>query len=127
MLRLFCLCSGAGEVLADRLLSLHSVEKLHIRDIDPAPVLRVLSEDAECCTVSTLGVAFRDNPELVRSVSLGPWTLKAHLYTLCVHGCTQAHVADLLLYILYYDIIGQCVIVRMCWSRVYCTVSFDWL
>ena len=109
------------------------MEKLHIRDIDPAPMLRVLSENAEHCTVSTLGVAFDDHPELVRSVSLGPCStsqpvpLKAHLYTLCVHGCTQAHVADLLLYILYYDIIGQCVIVRMCWSSVYCTVSFDWL
>ena len=106
------------------------MEKLHICDIDPAPVLRVLSENAEHCSVSTLGVAFdRDYPELVRSVSLGPCStsqpvpLKAHLYTLCVHGCTQAD----LLYILYYDIISQCVIVRMCWSSVYCTVSFDWL
>ena len=83
--------------------------------------------------MSTLGVAFEDHPELVRSVSLGPCNtsqpvpLKAHLYTLCVHGCTQAHVTDLLLYILYYDIIGQCVSVCMCWSSVYCTVSFDWL
>ena len=109
------------------------MKKLRIRDIDLAPVLRVLSQNAGHCAVSTLGVAFRDNPELVRSVSLGPCStsqpvpLKAHLYTLCVHGCTQAHVVDLLLYILYYDIIGQCVIVRMCWSSVYCTVSFDWL
>ena len=109
------------------------MEKLHIRDIDPAPVLRILSEDAEHCTVSTLGVAFYYHPELVRSVSLGPCStsqpvpLKAHLYTLCVHGCAQAHVIDLLLYILYYDIIGQCVIVRVCWSSVYFTVSFDWL
>ena len=111
------------------------MEKLHICDIDPVPVLRVLSENAERCTVSTLGVAFTNPPELVRSVSLAmgpcntsqPVPLKAHLYTLCVHGCTQEHVADLLLYILYYDIIGQCVIVRMCWSSVCCTVSFDWL
>ena len=67
------LCSDAGEVLADRLLSLRSVERLHICDIDPAPVLYVLSENAERCAVSTLGVAFdRDYPELVRSVSLGP-------------------------------------------------------
>ena len=94
------------------------MEKLRICDIDPAPVLHVLSENAEHCAVSTLGVAFTDHPELVRSVSLGscsasqPVPLKAHLYALCVHGCTQEHVADLLSYILYYDIIGQCVIVR---------------
>ena len=77
------------------------MEKLHILDIDPAPVLSVLSENVGHCGVSTLGVAFTVNPELVRSVSLGPCStsqpvpLKAHLYTLCVHGCTQAHVADL--------------------------------
>ena len=77
------------------------MEKLHILDIDPAPVLSALSENAGHCTVSTLGVAFYDQPELVRSLSLGPCSasqpvpLKAHLYTLCVHGCTQAHVVDL--------------------------------
>ena len=77
------------------------MEKLHIRDIDPAPVLRILSENAGHCAVSTLGVAFADHPELVRSVSLDPCStsqpvpLEAHLYILCVHGCTQAHVVDL--------------------------------
>ena len=98
---LFCLCSGAGEVLADRLVSLRSVEKLCIHDINPTPLLRVLSENAEHCAVSTLGLAFWKQPQLVRSVSMGscstsqPVALKVHLYTLCVHGCTQAHVADL--------------------------------
>ena len=66
---LFCLCSDAGAVLADRLFSLHSLEKLCIRDINPTPVLRVLSENAEHCAVSTLGIAFGYQPKLVRSVS----------------------------------------------------------
>ena len=96
---LSCLCSGAGEVLADSVLSLHSVKKLCIRDINPVPVLRILSQNVEHCAVSTLAIAFKDHPELVRSVSMGLCStsqlvpLKAHLYTLCVHGCTQAHVA----------------------------------
>ena len=76
-------------VLADRLLSLRSVEKLCIRNINPTPLFHALSENTEHCAVSTLGVALGD-PELVRSVSMGPCStsqpvpLKAHLYTLCV-------------------------------------------
>ena len=97
---LFCLCSGAGEVLADSVLTLRSVTKLCIRDINPVPVLRILSQNVEHCAVSTLAIALEYHPELVRFVSVGPCStsqpapLKAHLYTLCVHGCTQAHVED---------------------------------
>ena len=97
---LSCLCSGAGEVLADSVLALRSVTKLCICDINPVPVLRILSQNVEHCAVSTLAIALEHHPELVRSVSMGPCStsqpvpLKAHLYTLCVHGCTQAHVAD---------------------------------
>ena len=97
---LSCLCSGAGEVLADSVLALRSVKKLCICDINPVPVLRILSQNVDHCAVSTLTIALDHHPELVRSVSMGPFStsqpapLKAHLYTLCVHGCTQAHVAD---------------------------------
>ena len=82
------------------MLALRSVTKLCIRDINPVPVLRILSQNVEHCAVSTLAVALVYHSELVRSVSMGPCStsqpvpLKAHLYTLCVHGCTQAHVAD---------------------------------
>ena len=68
---LSCVCSGAGDVLADSVLSLRSVEKLFIRDINPVPLFRVLSQNAEHCSVSTLGIAFRHHPEQVRCVSLG--------------------------------------------------------
>ena len=83
------------------MLALRSVKKLGIRGINPVPVLRILSQNVEHCAVSTLAVALMDHPELVRSVSMGPCStsqpvpLKALLCTLCVHGCTQAHVADL--------------------------------
>ena len=130
----FCLCSDDGEALADRLLSLRSVNKLCIFNINPAPVLRVVSENAEHCTVSTLGIAFSKYPQrqLVRSVSMGPCNTSqpvplAHLYTLCVHGCTQAHVADLFVvhFVLWHH---WSVCHSMCWSSVcYCAVSFDWL
>ena len=82
------------------MLALRSVTKLCIRGINPVPVLRILSQNVEHCAVSTLAVVLEDHPELVRSVSVGPCStsqpvpLKAHLYTLCVHGCTQGHVAD---------------------------------
>ena len=69
---LSCLCSGAGEVLADSVLALHSVTKLCIRGIDPVPVLHILSQNVEHCIVSTLAIALVDHPELVRSVSMGP-------------------------------------------------------
>ena len=71
-----------------------SVTKLCIRDINPVPVLRILSQNVEHCAVSTLAIALNHHSELVRSVSVGPCStsqlvpLKAHLYTLCVHGCT---------------------------------------
>ena len=82
------------------MLALRSVKKLCICDINPVLVLRILSQNVEHCAVSTLAIALEHHPELVRSVSMGPCStsqpvpLKAHLYTLCVHGCTQAHVAD---------------------------------
>ena len=110
------------------MLALRSVTKLCICDINPVPVLRILSQNVEHCAVSTLAVALEYHPELVRSVSMGPCStsqpvpLKAHLYTLCVHGCTQGHVADpfvvhfyIIFVFLYYDIIGQCVsVLVMC-------------
>ena len=67
-----CLCSGAGEVLADSVLALRSVTKLCICDINPVPVLRILSQNVEHCVVSTLAIALEYHPELVRSVSMGP-------------------------------------------------------
>ena len=82
------------------MLALRNVTKLCIHDINPVPVLHILSQSVEHCAVSTLAIAFGDHPELVRSVSMGPCSTlqpvprKAHLYTLCVHGCTQAHVSD---------------------------------
>ena len=66
------MCSGAGDGLADSVLSLRSVEKLSICDINPVPLLRVLSQNAEHCSVSTLGIALEYHPEQVRCVSLGP-------------------------------------------------------
>ena len=65
-------CSGAGQVLADNVLSLRSVEKLSICDINPVPLLHVLSQNAEHCSVSTLGIALEYNSEQVRCVSMGP-------------------------------------------------------
>ena len=84
--------SGAGQVLADNVLSLRSVEKLTICDINPVPVLHVLSQNAEHCSVSSLGIALRDHPEQVRCVSMGPCcTLptqypSSHTCTLCVQS-----------------------------------------
>ena len=90
MLCLSLWCSGAGQVLADNVLSLHSVDKLSIYDINPVPVLRLLSQNAEHCSMSTLGIALDEDPELVRCVigSMQHFThsvpLKSHLYTVCV-------------------------------------------
>ena len=93
---LSCLCSGAGDVLADSLLSLCSVEKLYIRGINPIPLLRVLSKNAEHCSVSTLGIAFSDHPEQqVRCVSIGPCTPSPPhhtlVHTLCAVSCTHMY------------------------------------
>ena len=114
------------------MLALRSVTKLCICDINPVPVLRILSQNVEHCAVSTLAVDLEYHSELVRSVSVGPCStsqpvpLKAHLYTLCVHGCTQGHVADL--FVVHFCIMTSLVSVAQCWSCVcYCTVSFDWL
>ena len=110
---LSCLCSGAGEVLADSVLALRSVKKLCIRDINPVPVLHSLSQNVEHCAVSTLVIAFLYHPELVRSVSMGPCStsqpapIKAHLFTPCVHCCTQAHVAYLFVVHFYPTLRGR--------------------
>ena len=91
------MCSGAGDVLADSVLSLHSVEKLSICDINPVPLLRVLSQNAEHCSVSTLGIAFRDHPEQVRGVIRSMQHFSPRLprhtlvHTLCAVTCTHMY------------------------------------
>ena len=64
-------CSGAGEVLADNISLLRSMEKISIRDINPIPVLQVLAQNAKH-SVSRMAVSVKDHPELVRCVSMGP-------------------------------------------------------
>ena len=66
---LSCLHLGAGEVLADSELPMHSLQKLSIHAIDPAPVLSVLAKNAEHCSVSTLGIVSKGHLELVRSLN----------------------------------------------------------
>ena len=80
-----CLFSGAGQVLAESVPSLRSVQKLSICDISPVPLLRVMSQIGEHCSVSTLGIALEEHPKLVRCVSIqqhlsstSPVPLKAH-------------------------------------------------
>ena len=92
---LLCLCSGAGYVLADSVLSLRSVEKLFICDLNPVPVLQAVSQQSEHCSVSTLGIALEYHPELVRCVllynSMQQFTpivnTPTHVYALCVQSC----------------------------------------
>ena len=101
MLCLSLWCSGAGQVLADNVLSLRSVEKLSICDINPVPLLHVLSQNAEHCSVSTLRIALEYNSEQVRCVSMGPCcTLptqypSSHTCTPCVQSyCIICHTAE---------------------------------
>ena len=88
----------AGEVLADSVLSLRSMEKLSILDINPVPVLQVLFENAEYCFVSTLRSVFGDYPKLVRWLasppccSLHPVLLKVCLCTLCLQSCIMYYI-----------------------------------
>ena len=86
---LSCLCSGAGEVLADSVLALRSVTKLCILDINPVPVLHTLSQNVEHCAVSTLTIALEHQPELVRSVSMGPCSTSQPV-PLKAHTCTHS-------------------------------------
>ena len=125
---LSCLCSGAGEVLADSVLALLSVTKLCIRDINSVPVLRVLSQNVEHCAVSTLAIALEHHPELVRSVSMGPCSTASTpqgtlVHTLCAWLYPSTCSRSVCCTFLYYDIIGQ-LCLSVCWSSVcYCTVS----
>ena len=64
-------CSGAGQVLADNVLLLQSVETLTICDINPIPVLQILSQNAKH-SVSSMGISLEHKPDLVRCVSMGP-------------------------------------------------------
>ena len=63
-------CSGAGQVLADNVLLLCGVETLSICDINPMPVLQVLSRNAKH-SVSSMGISLEHKPDLVRCVSMG--------------------------------------------------------
>ena len=72
-------CSGAGQVLADNVLLLRSLETLSIRDINPVPVLQVLAQNAKH-SVSRMGISLEEQPDLVRWV-------KQYIYcTHCVCG-----------------------------------------
>ena len=71
MVYLLLWCSGAGQVLADNVLLLRGVETLSIRDINPIPVLQVLSQNA-MHFVSSIGISLEHKPDLVSCVSMGP-------------------------------------------------------
>ena len=96
MVYLLLWCSGAGQVLADNVLLLRGVETLSIRDIDPIPVLQVLSQNAKH-SVSSMGISLEHKPDLVRRVSMvpsstgythtaSPSSLHMYLYSLCVYS-----------------------------------------
>ena len=91
-------CSGAGEVLADNISLLHSMEKISICDINPIPVLQVLAQTAKH-SVSRMAVSVEDHPELVRCVSMGPAarpTPSAPQVPLvqCVHAVLLYHMSS---------------------------------
>ena len=91
-------CSGAGEVLANNLSLLRSMEKISIRDINPIPVLQVLAQTAKH-SVSRMAVSVKHRPELVRCVSMGPaarHTPSAPQVTLvqCVHAVLLYHMSS---------------------------------
>ena len=73
MVYLLLWCSGAGQVLADNVLLLRGVETLSIRDINPIPVLQVLSQNAKH-SVSSMGISLEEQPDLVRCVLMGPYS-----------------------------------------------------
>ena len=56
-------CSGAGQVLADNVLLLRSLETLSIFDINPIPVFQALSQNAEH-SVSRMGISLWKKPQL---------------------------------------------------------------
>ena len=90
-------CSGAGEVLADNISLLRSMEKISIRDINPIPVLQVLAQNAKH-SVSRMAISVDDHPELVRCVSMGPaarHTPSAPQVSLvqCVHAVLLYHMS----------------------------------
>ena len=85
-------CSGAGQVLADNVLLLCGVETLSICDINPIPVLQVLSRNVNH-SVSSMGISLKKQPDWVRYVSMGLAALHSltqrplrstYLYSLCV-------------------------------------------
>ena len=71
MVFLLLWCSGAGQVLADNVLLLRGVETLSIRDINPIPVLQVLSQNAKH-SVSSMGISLVHKPDWVRCLAMGP-------------------------------------------------------
>ena len=71
MVYLLLWCSGAGQVLADNVLLLRGVETLSICDINPIPVLQVLSQNAKH-SVSSMGISLEHKPDLVSGVLMGP-------------------------------------------------------
>ena len=91
-------CSGAGEVLADNISLLRSMEKISIRDINPIPVLQVLAQTAKH-SVSRMAISVEDHPELVRCVSMSPaarHTPSAPQVPLvqCVHAVLLYHMSS---------------------------------
>ena len=84
MVCLLLCCSGAGQVLADSVLLLRGVETLSIRDINPIPVLQVLSQNANH-SVSSMGISLEEQPDWVRCVSMSPCSI---LHA-CTHACTH--------------------------------------
>ena len=80
-------CSGAGQVLADNVLLLRGLETLSICDINPIPVLQVLSRNVKH-SVSSMGISLEHKPDWVRCVSMGLAAL---------HSLTQRDPAGLLI------------------------------
>ena len=87
MVYLLLWCSGAGQALADNVLLLRGVETLSIRDINPIPVLQVLSRNVKH-SVSSMGISLGTQPDWVRCVSMGLAAL---------HSLTQRDPSGLLI------------------------------
>ena len=98
MAHLVLWCSGAGQVLADNVLLLRSLETLSICDVNPIPVLQLLSQNAKH-SVSRIGISVEDEPDWVRCVSMGSVVLhtlsSSPTHSVCV--CTYAHVCTVCL------------------------------
>ena len=100
MAHLVLWCSGAGQVLADNVLLLRSLETLSICDVNPIPVFQALSQNTEH-SVSRIGISLWEQPDLVRCLSMGSVVLHTlssspthSVETACtiVHACARARV-----------------------------------